>query len=352
MSQSKTIMLAQGSTGPGPAHSLQLDFPNRGYVLSVGGVNAPVTASVAIEVSTDGVTWAQRLLFSLSGTSTTSVPVVHSDVDLNSPFPLVRANLLSITGGGFVTVSVTASDASAGNTDFRRTSDGAQTWVGVGDDHAIVQGLGSGEDQSHGWQATVSAASRGQHVMPINTATAGTFLPNSNVGLGTTGGAVGDYLKSLRLNITSATNAAVYLSQANQVNVVAGTSGTDPTAATSVTLVSAIFNAAANKYAGYILSITYTPTGGAAGTVVKKKIVSHVAFSSATSLTFTVTDNLPAGATITAWALEPIATSYEVVPFNQPVGILVLPIDERSTLGGWQLSIGTGVEAHATGWFS
>lgn len=208
-----------------------------------------------------------------------------------------------------------------------------------------------GESQETNSIGVINAASRGQHVMPLNTVAAGA-MPNGNVALGTTGGAVGDHLKSLRLNITSATNAAVYLSQANQVNVVAGTTGTDPTAATSVTLVSATFSATANKYAGYILSVTYTPTGGAAGTVVKKKIVSHVAFSSATSLTFTVTDNMPVGATITAWALEPIATSYEVVPFNQPVGILVLPIDERSTLGGWQLSIGSGVEAHATGWFS
>lgn len=115
MAQTKTIMTAQGTPGPGPQHTLHPEECNRGYVVSAGGVSAAVTASVNIEVSCDqGVTWATRMLFKISGTASLSLPVTNSDVDPNGPFPLVRANVLALTGGALITVSVCSAYSGGG----------------------------------------------------------------------------------------------------------------------------------------------------------------------------------------------------------------------------------------------
>ncbi len=116
MPQSKVLMLNQATTGPGTSHTFHPHESNRGFVVSVGGVAAAVSAVVIIEVSSDqGVTWAERLRFSsLAGTSTLTAPIVNSDVDPNGPFPNVRANVISVTGGGLVTASCTAATSGMG----------------------------------------------------------------------------------------------------------------------------------------------------------------------------------------------------------------------------------------------
>ncbi len=112
MAQTKNIMLAQGTTGPGPWHTLHPELSNRGFVVSVGGVAAAVTANVIIEVdNNDGIPSTRMSFQNLAGTATLTVPVSNSDVDPNGPFPRVRANVISLTGGGFVTASVTAAAA-------------------------------------------------------------------------------------------------------------------------------------------------------------------------------------------------------------------------------------------------
>ena len=116
MAHTKTLTLAQAATGPGPAnHAFHPEESNRGVVVSIGGVAAAVTATVLIQVSCDnGATWATRMTFSLSGTATLTAPVADTDVDPNGPFPLVRSNVTAITGGGFVTVSMTAATSGMG----------------------------------------------------------------------------------------------------------------------------------------------------------------------------------------------------------------------------------------------
>lgn len=348
MSQSKTIMLAQGSTGPGPAHSLQLDLPNRGYVFSVGGVNAPVTASVAVEVSTDGVTWAQGTPFSLSGTSTTTVPVVYRDVDPNSPFPLVRANVLNVTGGGFVTVSVTASVASAGATDFRRTSDGAQSWVGVGDDHTLPVSLSTGADTAANAVRVMRGANTPLVVLPAFDAQGP--KPNIDVILGTIG-QVGDVIDSLIINVLDNTACAVFLRDGDVPDLVTGTSGTSPAGSTVLTLTSTASSAAVtNQYFGRVLSLTYIPTSGAA-TKIKRRIVAHAAPSGTAWSSITVDQAVPAGATVTQWAIEhqsSVQLCGAAMPDSRPI---VLP-GGRSQNGRYRLTVDKGAQVTALGSFT
>jgi len=114
MAQTKTLMTAQGTTGPGAWHTLHPEMSNRGYVISLGGVAAAVTAKVIIEVDNNDGIPATRLTFNLDGTSTLTVPVTNSDVDPNAPFPRVRANVVSVNGGGLVSASVTAAASGMG----------------------------------------------------------------------------------------------------------------------------------------------------------------------------------------------------------------------------------------------
>lgn len=115
MPATKTIMFNQSNTGPGASYNLPPDYANRGYIVEVGGVAAAVTASVDIEVSNNGTGWAKRMSFqNIAGTATLTIPVTNTDVDPNGPFPQVRANVISVTGGGLVTVSVTAAQTGLG----------------------------------------------------------------------------------------------------------------------------------------------------------------------------------------------------------------------------------------------
>lgn len=102
MPQSKALATAQAAVGPGPWHTLNPAFPNRGFIISLAG--ASPTAAVDIEVSNDGgATSAVRMSFaSIAGSA--------SDVDPNQPFPLVRHNVRSLSAGATVTSTVTAAE--------------------------------------------------------------------------------------------------------------------------------------------------------------------------------------------------------------------------------------------------
>lgn len=211
-----------------------------------------------------------------------------------------------------------------------------------------LSALISGEDQLNNWLQIADGAWQYYNVDPVQIG--GILSPNTNRILGNVG-AVGDYIKSLVLNVTSNTASAVYLQDGIGTNQLSGSAGTNPTGNTTLAVTASSTTAAANAYAGSIATVTYTPTGGGS-TTFKRRIVSHAAFSAATALSFTVTHNLPAGATITAWTVEPASTSFELVPPTMAVGIYTLPLGLKSTLGGWRLSIDSGVLVLATGKFT
>ncbi len=96
MSQTETLLSASTTAAAGTGVAVPADSPLRSFVASIAGTGA-VSATVAYEVSNDnGTTWAPRLTFSLSGTTT----AVLTDVDECSPFPLVRGNVTAISGTG------------------------------------------------------------------------------------------------------------------------------------------------------------------------------------------------------------------------------------------------------------
>ncbi len=209
--------------------------------------------------------------------------------------------------------------------------------------------LMAGEDPLRGWQAVEDGATQGYHLIPTPTATGGD-MPSERL-LGTTGN-VGDYLKDLHLQVRNNTNAAVFLSQDGDAPIASGTAGTAPSASTTVAVTaSANVTATQNQYAGRIVKITYIPTGGASAIVLKRRITAHAAFAATTALSFTVSHAVPAGAAITAWQLEP-ASSFEVIPYNTPVGRLPCHFGERSVYGGWRVHADSGVDVHATGNFT
>jgi hypothetical protein len=171
-----------------------------------------------------------------------------------------------------------------------------------------LNSLISGEIQNLAGAAvmsTTSAATEYQIVRPIpnaSTATVGTWA-TSEVTLGATG-AIGDYLEGLEINNADALNAAVYLEDGNVSPVVTALSvslqGTLGAAVTvgqtqfTLTTPSAV-TVTLNQYAGYILSVIYTPTGSAVPVKFLRKIVSHPAYSAVTSLVFQISHALPAG---------------------------------------------------------
>lgn len=186
-------------------------------------------------------------------------------------------------------------------------------------------------------------------VLPYVQLTSGVASHNSKV-LGTTG-AAGDYIKSLIVNVTSATDAGVFLQDGSAAGVMTGSASTAPSGTTTFAATASVAQTAAiNAYANYILSITYIPTGGSAVTV-KRRVISHAAFSATTAVSFVVELAIPAGASATSWTLEQ-PSAFQVVPFNQPVGTIQLALDAKSVNGGWKLSIGSTVSVVAVGRFS
>lgn len=207
----------------------------------------------------------------------------------------------------------------------------------------------SGEDQTNQWLAVVKGAFQSYRVIPLGTA--GGTMPVSDKILGI-GGAIGDFLDKFVLSVSSNTNAAVYIRDGSALDVASGTTGTNPAGTTTLAVTaSAAQTWTTNQYANYIVRVTYTPTSGVS-TTIKRKIASHAAVAASTAITFILSHAIPAGATITAWGLEPIASSWEVVPYNTPVGIYSIPIEKKSTLGAFKVSVDLGVQVEATGKFS
>jgi hypothetical protein len=244
---------------------------------------------------------------------------------------------------------VTASDASAGNTDFRRTSDGAQTWVGVGDDHTLPVSLSTGADAAANAVRVVRGANNPFIVSPLTDSLG--FKPNSDVVLGTIG-AAGDIIDSIVINILDNTKCAVFLRDGDTTDTITGTTGTAPSAGTTLTLTAtASGSSAANLYAGRVLSITYTPTGGTS-TKFKRLITAHAIVSSTTAWSsITVDEALPAGATITQWAIEhqsSVQLCNAAMPDKRPI---TLP-GGRSQNGRWKLSVDSGAQVTALGSFT
>lgn len=212
-----------------------------------------------------------------------------------------------------------------------------------------LNSLISGEDQTNDWMQVASGANQYYSVIPAVQATSGTASPKTQT-LGIVG-AAGDYLKSLVLTVSAATDSYVYLQDGNASPVMSGTTSTAPSGTTTfAATASAAQTAAINAYANYVLTITYIPTGGSSITI-KRKVISHAAVSASTAVSFVVDVAIPAGASATAWSLEQLS-AFQIMPYNQPVGTYQFVFDTKSTLGGWKLSIGSTVTALATGKFS
>ncbi len=96
MSQIETLLSGSTTVAAGSGVAVPPETSLRSCVASIAGTGV-VTATVVYEVSNDGgTTWAPRLTFNLSGTTS----AVLSDVDAESPFPLVRGNVTAINGTG------------------------------------------------------------------------------------------------------------------------------------------------------------------------------------------------------------------------------------------------------------
>lgn len=111
----KSLLKDATAAGPGSPQTLNPNDSNRGITVSIGGIAGAVAAVVQFQVSNDtGLTWATRLEFSLSGTSTLILPVTDADTDPNGPFPLVRGNVVSMTAGAKVGMDVCAAASGRG----------------------------------------------------------------------------------------------------------------------------------------------------------------------------------------------------------------------------------------------
>lgn len=94
MSQTLLLLVAVTVNGPGEMICVPAKQANRSFVVNLSGIG-PISAIVTYEVSNDnGVTWATRVTFNLSGTGL----VADTDVDANSPFTCVRGRVSNLTG--------------------------------------------------------------------------------------------------------------------------------------------------------------------------------------------------------------------------------------------------------------
>ena len=215
-----------------------------------------------------------------------------------------------------------------------------------------------GGDENKNWVLTADGAKTYWNVNPLNTAASAKTFPNSNAVAGGGMGASGDYLKRINFNVNSNTNAAVYLKDgshsAGAPDIWTGTTGAVVTAVTGTPLLlSTAFTCTTNQYVNRIISMTYIPTDHVGGAIViKRKIVSHAAFTNATTnILFETTHNWPVGGVVTAWSIEH-ASSKEIVPFNQPVGVGSLNYGISSVNSGWIISVDSGVMIEAHGKFT
>lgn len=209
----------------------------------------------------------------------------------------------------------------------------------------------SGENQSRNWIGVADGATQSQNVLPLPNAIAGGLMPNASVALGLVG-AVGDYLKTMIVTVRSASNASVFVQDGTVANISSGTSGTNPLGTTALAVVaSAPFSATANQYAGFVISVTYTPTGSATPIEIWTRIATHAAVVASTAFPVTLDHAIPVGTAITAWSLRPTSCR-EVVPFNTPAGIYNIDMGKTSVNGKWQVAVDFGVSVEFIGSFT
>lgn len=326
---------------------LPVSFP------TAGGMNVTVTNPSPIPVSFSAVGGLEVKIIDVTSTSALpvtmsggSVNAVISNVTTSTPLPTtissgtVNAVISNVTTATPLPVSF----STAGGMDVRITDVTTTTPLPV-----TLNGLLAGEDQTNNWLKTADGATQGYHLHPAGSGSVAA-VPSETV-LGASG-ASGDYLKKLTFVVTSATNAAAFVCQDGQVLATNGGSGTAPSGTTTIAVTaSAAVTLLQNQLAGRVIMITYTPTGASGTVKLRRRIVSHAAFASATALSFTVTHAVPAGGAISTWQVEGVNT-YEILPYNMPAGVYQIDLGEVSTNGAWRIAVDSGVSCHAVGKFT
>lgn len=322
---------------------LPVTFPSAAgmNVTIVNGSPIPVSFNTVggMEVKITDVTSTNPLPVTMSGGS---VNAVISNVTTATPLPT------TISSG---TVNAVISNVTSVNplpVEFS-TAGGMDVTVLNTSLPVTLAGLISGEDQTNNWLKTADGATQGYHLHPAGSGSVAA-VPSETV-LGASG-AAGDYLKKITFVVTSATNAAAFICQDGQVLATNGSTGTAPSGTTTIAVTAtAAVTLLQNQLAGRVIMITYTPTGASGTVKLRRRIVSHAAFASATALSFTVTHAVPAGSAISTWQVEGVNT-YELIPYNMPVGLYQIDLGEVSTNGAWRIAVDSGVSAHAVGKFT
>lgn len=323
--------------------------------VSLTGINSenplPVTlggegGSVAVTASTPLEVEVTNASLPVTFPSDMNVTVTNATIPIStsSPLSVTAATPMNVNiSNASIPVTIAAPVEITSSTPLEVSFD-----AGGGMDVALTTLL-AGEDQTNDWVKTADGATQGYHLLPMPTATGGLMPNETSIGAAA---AAGDYLKSITLFVSNTTNAACYLSQDGQTAVTSGSTGSTASASTSVSVTAtSAFTATANQYAGRILKLQYTPTGSASQLTIRRRIVSHAAFSAVTALTFVVTHAIPAGGTIGSWQVEGDA-SFELTRYNNPVGIVQIELGQVSTYGGWRIAVDSGVDAHVIGRFS
>ena len=200
----------------------------------------------------------------------------------------------------------------------------------------------TGSNAGMNWQMSEDGATKSKVINPVGGAV---LRPNANVAL-SGNGSVGDYLKSVHVTNRVLNRSGVFLNDGlataiasgalgfsgvsvMSLGTMSGATGTapgtgTPGAAGTVTLAAtANVTTTLNALAGFVLSLTYTPTGGTACTE-KKTIVGNTAVTAGASITFTFGINdffLPSAAVTGAWMVESpcsttVARCIELIPFD------------------------------------
>lgn len=319
---------------------LPVSFP------TAGGMNVTVVNGSPIPVSFPGggmnvtiadITTVDPLPVTINGGGTMDVEIINA-----TPIDV------AISGGSINAVITNVTSTNPLPVEFS-TAGGMDVTIQNTSVPVTLAGLISGEDQTNNWLKTADGATQGYHLNPLGSGSAGDVGTYTVLGAS---GAAGDYLKHLIFSVRNATTAAAFVLQDGQVLGTTGASGTAPSGTTTVavTAVSAV-TILQNQWSGRIISFSYQPTGAATTHKIYRRITSHAAFTSATALSFTVTHAVPAGGVISAWQIEGVL-SYEILPYNTPVGPYKFELGEVSTTGAWRIAIDSGVSCHAVGKFT
>lgn len=212
-----------------------------------------------------------------------------------------------------------------------------------------VTSLSPGENAAKNWLETADGANKWVNVLPA-ILTNGTPIPTSNRVLGAVG-STGDHIKSLILRVSGNTDSGVFLQDGSAPAVFNGAVATAPSGTTTFACTSSVaVTLTVNQYAGQILTVTYTPTGGVS-TTIKRRVVSHGGGTSITAHTFVLDQPIPTGTNVTSWSLEQVS-SFNVLPFNTVEGFYKIDLGISSNIGGWKISFGSQVSVIVTGKFS